>query len=74
MARTNQEKLDDVDAAIAAIESGGQSYTTPLGTVITRGDLKALYAQRSELEGLLAMAALPGDVPAVMPIALGRIQ
>ncbi len=75
MARTLQEQLDSVDAAIAAIEGGAQSYTTVLGQVVTRGNLAAMYARQIELQGLLAAEELSGvDGGARINIGLGSID
>ncbi len=73
MARTVQQQLEDVDAAIAAIERGSQKFTTPAGVTFERGQLSALYSQRDRLQGEVSLANLPGEVPAMMPVALGRV-
>jgi hypothetical protein len=49
LARTLQQQLDDVDAAIAAIETGGQSVNLD-GATLTRASLASLYARRDALE------------------------
>jgi hypothetical protein len=75
MARTTRQRLDAVDAAIEAIESGSQSSTTVLGMTITRANLATLYAQRSELEGLLTAEELTGTPGATrIEIALGGVD
>lgn len=61
MARTLQQQIDDNDAAIAAIESGAQSYTTADGRTVTRASLQTLYDSKTRLEGRLA-SATPGKV------------
>lgn len=50
---TNAEKLASVQSAIAAIESGSQSYSAP-GISATRADLKTLYEREARLEQLVA--------------------
>jgi hypothetical protein len=53
VARTLQQQLDDVDAAIARIEGGAQSYTVSgaeSGVSYTRADLAELYKQRDRLQ------------------------
>ena len=50
---TNAEKLASVQAAIAAIEGGAQSYSAP-GISATRADLKTLYERESKLEQLVS--------------------
>jgi hypothetical protein len=74
MARSVQQQLDDVDAAIAAIERGAQEFVTPAGVSFKRGQLSALYEQRTRLQGEVSLSNLPGEVPAMMPVALGRIS
>jgi hypothetical protein len=75
VARTRQQQLDDVDAAIAAIEQGAQSYTTPLGHTFVRGNLGEMYRQRDQLQGEVALEAAAGDGPiGVMELGLGRVQ
>lgn len=71
--RTPQQQLEDVDAAIRAVETGAQQSVTALGVTVTRANLAVLYAERQRLEGVVAAASLPGEVPAMMPVALGRI-
>ena len=50
MARTLAEQLDDVDAAIEAIETGAQSITAEDGRSVTRGNLPALYKRRDAIQ------------------------
>ncbi len=45
---TTLEKLESVQAAIAAIEGGAQSYSMG-GRSLNRGDLKTLYEREREL-------------------------
>lgn len=50
--KTYTEQLESVQAAIAAIEEGAQSYTiqTPGGSrTVTRADLKTLYDREERL-------------------------
>lgn len=51
MAKTYSEQLDEVQAAIEAIEGGAQSYTGPTGRQVTRADLKTLYEREGRLRG-----------------------
>ncbi len=75
MARSKQQQLDDVDAAIAAIERGAQSFQTALGSMVTRGDLKDLYAQRDSLQGEVALLGMGGDGPVgIQELGLGRVD
>lgn len=53
MARTVQEQLDAVDAAIQEIEEGAQSVTPGNGKSYTHADLSTLYAERLRLQGAL---------------------
>lgn len=53
MARSLTQQLDDLDAAIAAVETGAQEYY--IGTRrVRRGDLAAMYKQRDRLQALVA--------------------
>lgn len=54
--RTDQQQLDDVDAAIEAIELRGQSYTIGDRT-FTRASLRTLYDMRDTLAGRVDSAA-----------------
>jgi len=45
---TNQERLDQIEAAISKIESGAQEYRIGNRTV-RRADLKVLYDERREI-------------------------
>jgi hypothetical protein len=64
MATTSyQTQLESVQAAIAKIESGGQSYTisTSTGTrQVTRADLDLLYKREVELRRKVANATSGG--------------
>lgn len=53
MAKTTQEQLDEVQAAISKIVSGAQSYTYENNTV-TRADLAKLEAREKTLLTRLA--------------------
>lgn len=54
--KSNTERLESVEAAITAIEEGAQEYW--IGTrKVRRADIKALYAQRSELIRVVASEA-----------------
>lgn len=48
MPETTAVQLERVQAAIAAIESGAQSFTV-LGRMYQRGDLKTLYEREEQL-------------------------
>ncbi|MHB1297285.1 MAG: hypothetical protein ACYC0B_02050 [Gemmatimonadaceae bacterium] len=48
MAEATTTQLDRVQAAIAAIEGGAQSFAV-LGRVYQRGDLATLYAREEQL-------------------------
>lgn len=60
MARTTQQQLDAVDAAIAAIEGGAQSISV-LGRLYQRGSLQALYDERHRLEQKLVQESRGGS-------------
>jgi hypothetical protein len=47
------EQLESVQAAIAAIEGGAQSYTSG-GKTLTKADLKTLYDREKYLRGMVA--------------------
>lgn len=49
MARSLAQQLDDLDAAIEAIEKGAQSFSRG-DRMYTRGQLSAYYAERIRLE------------------------
>jgi len=54
---TYQEQLESVQAAIARIEEGGQSYSLSTNTgsrQVTRANLSELYRREKELRGLVA--------------------
>lgn len=59
MARTAQEQLDAIDAAIAKIEGGAQSYSID-NITYTRADLAALYAERKRLQGQITATSRGG--------------
>lgn len=59
MARTYQQQLDDVDAAIAKIERLGQSHGAD-GRSLSRADLATLYKRQNELTALAAREAAGG--------------
>ncbi|MGK2934352.1 MAG: hypothetical protein ACSLFE_03805 [Gemmatimonadaceae bacterium] len=50
-----QTQLERVQGAIAAIESGSQSYSVA-GRTFTKGDLKTLYERETWLRGQVAKA------------------
>jgi len=53
MARTVQQQLDAVDAAIQEIEEGAQSVTTGGGRSYSLASISDLYAERRRLVRLL---------------------
>ena len=55
MATVAEQQLASVQAAIAAIEGGAQSYSI-LGRNMTRADLKTLYDREARLEAKIARA------------------
>jgi len=59
MPRTYAQQLEDIDAAIAAIETRNQSYSIN-GRSMTRADLATLYAERRRLQPLAAREARGG--------------
>lgn len=59
MAESYAVQLDRVQAAIASIESGNQSYTI-LGRSFTKADLQTLYDREQRLIGQVARAARGG--------------
>ncbi len=61
MSKTYAERLDQVQAAIMAIESGAQSYMIG-GRSLTRGSLSELYKQERYLERMAAREANGGGV------------
>ena len=61
MARTYTQQLDDVQAAILAIESGAQSYTIA-GRSMTRGNLDALYKREERLITKVARETTGGGI------------
>lgn len=50
---TNQDLLEQINAAIVAIAVGGQSYKIGSRS-LTRGDLKQLYAIKKDLAAQIA--------------------
>jgi hypothetical protein len=69
MARTYQEQLDDVDAAIAKIERLGQSHQADGGAGLTRADIGKLYEERKRLENLVGRATRGGiSVTSITPV------
>lgn len=50
MASSASELLNSVNAAIAAVLAGGQSYTLVDGTQVSQADLDKLRALRTELQ------------------------
>lgn len=70
MAKTYTEQLESVQAAIAAIESGAQSYRDSSGNQLNRGDLDVLYRREAKLRPLAAREARGGGirVRGVIPI------
>jgi hypothetical protein len=51
---TTQQQLDQLNAAIQAIETGSQEYRTAGGRTVRRGDLAVMYRERQRLEAKLA--------------------
>lgn len=50
---TTQQQLDQINAAITAIEGGAQEYST--GDLrVKRADLATLYKERRQLQAMLA--------------------
>jgi hypothetical protein len=62
LARTAQEQLDAVDAAIQEIEEGAQSVTPGNGKSYTRANIADLYRERARLERTVARAARGGRI------------
>ena len=52
---TPAQRLTAVEAAIAAIEGGAQSYSMD-GVSVTRADLATLYTQRQQLDREVSLA------------------
>ncbi|HYD29202.1 hypothetical protein [Brevundimonas sp.] len=50
--KTYEQQLESVQAAIAEVEGGAQSYEMD-GRTLTRGDLATLYAREERLLGLV---------------------
>jgi hypothetical protein len=58
--RTTTQQLDAVDAAIAAIESGAQSFTV-LGRLWQKADIGKLYEERGRLKAELTRETRGGS-------------
>lgn len=58
MAQTLAQQLDSVQAAIAAIEGGAQSYSVN-GMTYTRASLETLYRREEQLERRTSQAGQP---------------
>lgn len=57
---TNEEMLSEINKAILAVISGGQSYT--IGSrKLTRADLAQLYKMKQEIESLMAADEQSGN-------------
>lgn len=52
--KTTAERLEEIEAAIVAVETRGQSYTTGDGRSFTRANINELYAERRRLKADLA--------------------
>jgi hypothetical protein len=61
---TTQEQLDQINAAITAIESGAQSYQIG-NRQLTRANIYHLYRERERLEKKLAREQHDGTYVAV---------
>lgn len=69
MPKTYSQQLDDVQAAISAIEGGAQSYTGPSGRQVTKADLATLYKREERLQGMVAKESRGGiRVRGVTPV------
>lgn len=55
-----QTRLDEVNAAIASIETGAAEVTFADGRRVRRADLQAMYAERARLEAALDRASRTG--------------
>lgn len=58
-----ETRLANVQAAIAAVQTGGQDYKINDGLIETwvrRGDLRALYEEESRLEKRISRLSDPG--------------
>ncbi len=62
MAKSYAQQLDEVQAAIEAIESGAQSVTVEGIRSLTRGDLATLYKREERLRGLVLREARGGGI------------
>jgi len=59
MLKTYSQQLEEVQAAIAAIESGAQSYSVA-NRSLTRADLRTLYEREQKLRALAAREKIGG--------------
>lgn len=57
-----QGRLASVQAAISAIESGSQSVASKDGGTMSRGDLRTLYLQESQIEKRIAKISRGGGI------------
>lgn len=62
---TLQEQLEQINMAIATIESSGQEYRTSTGKTLRRADLNTLYTERRRLQQEQAMLENSGGIYAV---------
>jgi hypothetical protein len=69
--KTYVEQLESVQAAIAAIESGAQSFQLPDGQAVTKGDLATLYAREQRLMPLATREAAGRTGPRVRYVEVG---
>lgn len=60
--KTYSEQLEEVQAAIAAIEGGAQSYSIG-DRSLSRGNLKALYEREAYLRAMVARSESGGLKP-----------
>jgi len=57
MSRTLAQQLEDIDEAIAKVESGVQQITSPDGRVTTFPTLAVLYKRKDKIEADIVRAA-----------------
>ncbi len=72
---TTADQLASVQAAIAAVESTGQAYTMPDGTMVRKADLLTLYQREAALRGRAAAEAGQGSGGGGLvriPVSFGR--
>ncbi len=62
MAKSYAQQLEEVQAAIEAIESGAQSLTVEGIRSLTRADLATLYKREERLQGLALREARGGGI------------